>query len=135
MYVNKNVSGVSEDLSGNLEWFTIYTTFDYTPTGIYSDETQKYFDVINMTFGLRTQAILNSVPTPVADLAVAGAPTLTGAGFVCSYSSEHSGVFGKEVDGSYDEIYVFKELFKRLPIESLVIEYGVNFEVVRNEVL
>lgn len=130
----QNVYGVSESMGGNLDYYTVYATFDFTPTGDYNDQSQKYFDQINMMIAMRTQITINSVPVSVADLALEGS-TLTGAGWVWNFSTEHREAFASHFEGIVvDDVAILKTMFDEVYIDSnLTIDYGLNFEVKRME--
>lgn len=78
-----------EVLSGNIEFYTLYTRLNITYTGDYSDDTQKDFESMVQVIGLRAQPIIMSTPV-YAELGT-GAPTLTGAGWIFKFAFEREG--------------------------------------------
>lgn len=81
-----------ENLSADLEFFTMYTTIDITQTGNYADDTQKDFESVMQVIGLRAQPVILSKPKLRAALENHGAPTLTGGGFTVNFAFELAGV-------------------------------------------
>ena len=49
--------GSSEVVSGNIEFYTLFTTLDITRTGDFSDNTQKDFESVVQVIGLRAQQL------------------------------------------------------------------------------
>lgn len=82
----------TENLSADLEFFTLYTTIDITQTGNYGDNTQKDFESIMQVIGLRAQPVILSRPQARTALEDAGAPSLTGAGWTVNFVFEMAGV-------------------------------------------
>lgn len=86
----------TEVLTGNLEYYTIFTKLDITATGDYSDDTQKDFESVIQVIGLRSMPVLMNEPVYIDGVAgntleAYGAPTLTGDGFILRFSFEHTG--------------------------------------------
>lgn len=81
-----------ENLSADLEFFTLYTTIDITQTGDYADDTQKDFESIMQVIGLRAQPVILSKPRARTQLENRGAPSLTGAGWTVNFAFEMAGV-------------------------------------------
>ena len=54
--------GSSETLSGNIEFYTLFTTIDITRTGDYSNDSQKDFESIVQVIGLRAQPVVMNEP-------------------------------------------------------------------------
>ena len=99
--------GSSEVVSGNIEFYTLFTTIDITRTGDFNDNTQKDFESVVQVIGLRAQPVvmnnpvsLNSVGQNV--LENYGAPTLTGAGHIFKFAFEREGAHN--VDLLKDEL-------------------------------
>jgi len=67
-------------------------------TGNIVDETQKNFEVIIQSVGLRAMPIILNDPLAVSDLAADGASVVTGEGFVWQFSVEQEGVFATKTD-------------------------------------
>lgn len=55
-------------------------------TGKYTDLSQKNFEILVQSIGLRIMPVLMDRPLPVQDLKLVGAPTLEGEGYVCTFS-------------------------------------------------
>jgi hypothetical protein len=89
--------GSQEVVTGNIEFFTLYTTIDITSTGNYSDATQKDFECMVQVIGLRAQPIIMNNPVYLDGagnnlLENYGAPGLTGAGWIFKFAFEREGV-------------------------------------------
>tara|TARA_B100000963_G_scaffold213554_1_gene186183 strand:- start:2462 stop:2866 length:405 start_codon:yes stop_codon:yes gene_type:complete len=89
--------GSSEVVSGNIEFYTLFTTIDITRTGNFSDNTQKDFESVVQVIGLRAQPVVMNNPVELNGsganvLENYGAPTLTGAGFIFKFAFEREGV-------------------------------------------
>ena len=99
--------GSSEVVSGNIEFYTLFTTMDITRTGDYSDDTQKDFESVVQVIGLRAQPVVMNNPVQLNGVGANvlenyGAPTLTGAGFIFKFAFEREGVH--TVDTLKDEL-------------------------------
>lgn len=89
--------GSQEVVTGNIEFFTLYTALDITSTGDYSDATQKDFECMVQVIGLRAQPIIMNNPVYLdgtGDIVLEnyGAPSLTGAGWIFKFAFEREGV-------------------------------------------
>ena len=89
--------GSSEVVSGNIEFYTLFTTIDITRTGNFSDNTQKDFESVVQVIGLRAQPVVMNNPVALNGsganvLENYGAPTLTGAGYIFKFAFEREGV-------------------------------------------
>ena len=87
----------SEVVSGNIEFYTLFTTLDITKTGDYSDNTQKDFESVVQVIGLRAQPVVMNEPVSLNGVGAQvlenyGAPSLTGAGFIFKFAFEREGV-------------------------------------------
>ena len=85
--------GSSEVVSGNIEFYTLFTTIDITRTGDFSDNTQKDFESVVQVIGLRAQPVVMNNPVSLNGvgqnvLENYGAPTLTGAGYIFKFATE-----------------------------------------------
>ena len=84
-----------EVLTGNIEFFTLFTSIDITATDDFTDNTQKDFESLVQVISLRAQPMLMNTPIVVdgvsAGLDDYGAPTLTGAGWVFKFAFERQG--------------------------------------------
>ena len=83
----------AEVVTGNIEYYTLYTTLDITSTGDYTDNTQKDFESVVQVIGLRAMPIIMNIPiyldgTSTNLLENFGAPTLTGAGYIFKFAFE-----------------------------------------------
>ena len=89
--------GSSEVVSGNIEFYTLFTTLNITRTGDYSDNTQKDFESVVQVIGLRAQPVVMNNPVTLNGVGANvlenyGAPSLTGAGFIFKFAFEREGV-------------------------------------------
>ena len=101
--------GSSEVVSGNIDFYTLFTTIDITRTGDFSNNTQKDFESVVQVIGLRAQPVVMNNPVQLNGsganvLENSGAPSLTGAGFIFKYAFEREGVHSvdtlkNELDG------------------------------------
>jgi len=84
----------SETLTGDVEFFTLFTTLDITATSDFTDNTQKDFESLVQVISLRAQPMLMNTPITVSGevgIDAYGAPTLTGAGWVFKFAFERQG--------------------------------------------
>ena len=86
-----------EVLSGNIEFYTLFTTLDITRTGSFSDNTQKDFEAVVQVIGLRAMPVVMNNPVALSGVGTLvlegyGAPTLTGAGWIFKFAFEREGV-------------------------------------------
>lgn len=89
--------GSSEVVTGNIEFYTLFTTLDITRTGDYSDNTQKDFESVVQVIGLRAQPVVMNNPVELNGIGQNllenyGAPTLSGAGWIFKFAFEREGV-------------------------------------------
>lgn len=89
--------GSSEVVTGNIEFYTLYTTLDITRTGNYSDITQKDFECVVQVIGLRAQPVVMNNPVKLNGMGTNvlenyGAPSLTGAGWIFKFAFEREAV-------------------------------------------
>ena len=96
-----------EVLSGNIEFYSLFTTIDITRTGDFGDNTQKDFESIVQVIGLRAMPVVMNNPVElsgVGELVLEGygAPTLTGAGWIFKFAFEREGVH--TIDTLKDEL-------------------------------
>lgn len=95
-----------EIVTGDLQAYTVWckspsaysdpenaTGVNVRITGDIADETQKNFEVIVQSVGLRAMPIIIKDPLPVIDLAEDGASSVTGEGFVWQFGVEQVGIF------------------------------------------
>ena len=93
--------GSSEVVTGNIEFYTLFTTLDITRTGDYSDNTQKDFECVVQVIGLRAQPVVMNNPVKLNGvgqnlLENYGAPSLTGAGWIFKFAFERESVHSIE---------------------------------------
>jgi hypothetical protein len=89
--------GSSEVVTGNIEFYTLFTTLDITRTGNYSDDTQKDFECVVQVIGLRAQPVVMNNPVRLNGVGANllenyGAPSLTGAGWIFKFAFEREAV-------------------------------------------
>jgi hypothetical protein len=105
------VASASQVLTKSLEYYTVWcespnaftdpdnaTGIDIRWTGDITDQTQKNFELIIQSIGLRAMPIVLNNPLAVADLAADGASAVTGEGFVWVFSVETEGAFATKSD-------------------------------------
>lgn len=109
-----------QNLSGALEFYTCYVTSPgaYTlpsanppevewpirsiniyVTSNIRDQSQRNFEILLQSIGLRSMPNAMTDPEAVLDLSLAGAPSLTGEGYVWKFAVEHPGVFATYTAG------------------------------------
>lgn len=104
-------ASASQVLTGNLQFYTVWcespnavsdpdnaTGINIRITGNIVDETQKNFEVIIQSIGLRAMPIILNDPLAVSNLVTDGASVVTGEGFVWQFSVEQEGVFATKTD-------------------------------------
>ena len=106
------LASASQVLTGNLQYYTVWcespdafsdpdnaTGLNIRITGDIADETQKNFELLIQSIGLRAMPIILNDPLAVADLATDGASFITGEGFVWEFIVETEDAFAtKESD-------------------------------------
>lgn len=146
-------SSSTEVLSSNMQFYVMYasspsafsdpdnaTGVNIRVTGNYADETQKNFEVLLQSIGLRAMPVAMGNPKAVLDLGTEGAPSLTGEGFVWTFAAERAEVFTNFGPGGtlgsvgllVDELHGIV-----LPSGTVLKTAGVgkNIEFIRNETL
>ena len=88
--------GSSEVVSGNIEFYTLFTKIDITRTGDFSDNTQKDFESVVQVIGLRAQPVVMNDPVSLNGIGQNllenyGAPSLSGAGWIFKFAFEREG--------------------------------------------
>ena len=96
-----------EVLSGNIEFYSLFTSLDITRTGDFGDNTQKDFESIVQVIGLRAMPVVMNNPVALSGVGTLvlegyGAPTLTGAGWIFKFAFEREGVH--TIDTLRDEL-------------------------------
>lgn len=94
--IRRGAMGSLEVLTGNIEFFTLYTNLDIRVTGNYTDSSQKDFESVVQVIGLRAMptvmnnpVYLNGVGQNV--LENYGASSITGSGFIFKFATEMPG--------------------------------------------
>jgi hypothetical protein len=95
--ISKGGARGAELLTGNIEYFTLYTSLDITASGDYRDNTQKDFDMIIQVIGMRAMPIIMNTPVRINGIGVNkmeayGAPSITGRGWIFKFAFEREGV-------------------------------------------
>ena len=86
-----------EVVTGNIEFYTLYTSLDLTHTGNFSDVTQKDFECVVQVIGLRAMPIIMNKPVALSGVGSLvsenyGAPSLTGPGWIFKFAFEREAV-------------------------------------------
>lgn len=125
--------GNQEVLTGNLQFFTLFTSLDITQTGNYADNTQKDLESVIQVIALRAMPVIMNDPVELDGvgqnvLENYGAPTLTGAGWILKFSFER------------EEMHTVSSLVEEL--HNVVLNAGtidtktvVNMEFTRQELI
>lgn len=95
--IRSGAMGSSEVVTGNIEFYTLFTTLDITRTGNYADPSQKDFESVVQVIGLRAMPVLMNEPvyldgTGNNRVEIYGAPTLTGEGWIFKFAFERTNV-------------------------------------------
>jgi hypothetical protein len=85
-----------EVVTGDIEFFTLYTTIDITNTDDFSDNSQKDFESVVQVIGMRAMPIVMNNPVELNGtgnnvLENYGAPSMTGAGYIFKFATERPG--------------------------------------------
>jgi len=88
--------GSVEVLTGNIEFFTLFTTLDINVTGDFSNNSQKDFESVVQVIGMRAMPAVMNNPVYLNGvgqnlLENYGASTLTGAGYIFKFATEQPG--------------------------------------------
>lgn len=88
--------GSIEVLTGNIEFFTLFTKLDISVTGDYSDNSQKDFESVVQVIGLRAMPAVMNNPVYLNGignnlLENYGASTITGPGYIFKFATETPG--------------------------------------------
>jgi|TARA_R110000803_G_scaffold209479_1_gene279184 hypothetical protein len=86
-----------EVLSGNIEFYSLFTSLDITRTGDFGDNTQKDFEAVVQVISLRAMPVVMNNPVAISGIGAVvlesyGAPTMTGAGWIFKFAFEREGV-------------------------------------------
>lgn len=87
----------SETLSGNIEYYTLFTSINITQTGDYDNNSQKDFESVVQVISLRAQPVVMNTPVALSGVGSLvlenyGAPSITGAGWIFKFAFEREGV-------------------------------------------
>ena len=104
----KGAMGSVEVLTGNIEFFTLFTSIDITVTNDYTDNSQKDFESVVQVIGLRAMPTVMNNPVALNGagnnlLQNFGAPSMTGAGYIFKFATEVP--FAHTVDTLKDELH------------------------------
>lgn len=93
-------------LTSNIEYYTVFCSaanavsnpsnvsgVNIKVTRNLSDISQRNFEVLLQSVGLRSMPVIMNDPAATADLDLMGAPTLTGEGYVWKFAVDMTGVF------------------------------------------
>ncbi len=85
-----------EVVTGDIEFFTLYTTLDITNTDNFADNSQKDFESVVQVIGMRAMPIVMNNPVELDGtgnnvLENYGAPSMTGAGYIFKFATERPG--------------------------------------------
>jgi|TARA_B110000259_G_scaffold183898_1_gene229924 hypothetical protein len=88
--------GAVEVLTGNIEFFTLFTSLDITVTGDFADATQKDFESVVQVIGLRAMPTVMNNPVFLNGVGANllenyGAPSMTGSGYIFKFATEQPG--------------------------------------------
>jgi hypothetical protein len=142
------VASASQVLTGNLQYYTVWcespdafsdpdnaTGLNIRYTGSIADETQKNFELLIQSIGLRTMPIILNNPLAVPDLTADGAASVTGEGFVWMFSVEMESAFATSTS---DVGLLIEELDGIVLLNGAVISTsgpGQNIEFERRDTL
>lgn len=104
-------AGTAQSLTGVIHYYTVWasspnaftdpenaTGVNIRVTGSILDESQKSFELLIQSIGLRVLPIILNDPLAVADLTDEGAQQVTGEGFVWRFASEQRDAFATKTD-------------------------------------
>lgn len=99
-------SSSNQVLTSNIEYYTVFCSaanavstpesvsgVDIKVTGSLNDLSQRNFEVLLQSVGLRAMPVIMNDPAATADLDFMGAPTLVGEGYVWKFAVDMAGVF------------------------------------------
>lgn len=95
-----------QNLTENIQYYNVYASapgavsdpenamgVDIRVTGDYSDISQKNFEVLLMSIGLRAMPVIMGDPKPVQNLELSGSTQLTGEGYIWKFAVEREDYF------------------------------------------
>ena len=77
-----------EVVTGDIEFFTLYTTIDITNTDDFGDSSQKDFESVVQIIGMRAVELDGTGNNLLENY---GAPSMTGAGYIFKFATERPG--------------------------------------------
>lgn len=94
--IRSGAMGSLEVLTGNIEFFTLFTKLDIRVTGNYADSSQKDFESMVQVIGLRAMPTVMNNPVYLNGvgqnlLENYGASSITGSGFIFKFATEMPG--------------------------------------------
>jgi len=98
MSINRSGAMSSQEVvTGNIEFYTLFTNLDITQTGDYTDNTQKDFESLVQVIGLRAMPVVMNNPVRLNGIGSNvlenyGAPSMSGAGWIFKFAFEREGV-------------------------------------------
>lgn len=89
--------GSQEVVTGNIEFYTLYTKLNLTRTGNFADASQKDFESVVQVIGLRAMPIIMNNPVELNGIGSNllenyGAQSITGAGWIFKFAFEREAV-------------------------------------------
>ena len=108
MSINRSGAMSSQEVvTGNIEFYTLFTNLDITQTGDYTDNTQKDFESLVQVIGLRAMPVVMNNPVRLNGIGSNvlenyGAPSMSGAGWIFKFAFEREGVHS--IDTLKDEL-------------------------------
>ena len=108
MTLNRSGAMSSQEVvTGNIEFYTLFTSLDITHTGDFTNNTQKDFESVVQVIGLRAMPIIMNKPVALSGVGANvlegyGAPTMTGAGWIFKFAFERESVHS--IDSLKDEL-------------------------------
>lgn len=150
---NTSISAPFENVSSNIQFYTVFakspgaysdpenaTCVNILMTGNYTDESQKNFEILLQSIGLRAMPVMMNKPCPYEKLQTMGAPNIFGEGFIWKFSVEMPYVFenftGKGTPGPVG--LLIDELNGVVLHNGTILRtkgQGTNIEFVRRELL
>ena len=106
--IRSGAMGSIEVLTGNIEFFTLFTSIDITVTNDYENDSQKDFESVVQVIGLRAMPTVMNNPVALNGvgnnlLQNYGAPSMTGAGYIFKFATEVP--FAHTVDTLKNELH------------------------------
>lgn len=143
-------SSATQTLASNIEYFTTFCSafnavsdpnnvsgVNIKVTNNLSDISQKNFEVLLQSIGLRAMPVIMNNPVATEDLDLMGAPTLIGEGYVWKFAVERSDIFTNDgPTGTIGEIGFLVDDIHNIVLPSGVTiktkGVGINVEFVKH---